>query len=223
MPFNAAKTYRFNPFDLTKVWPHGDYPLIEVGRLTLNRNVSDYHTEMEQAAFQPDNTVPGTGLSPDKMLLARGFSYADAHRARLGVNYQQIPVNRPRSAVRSYSKDGAMRVENVTDPVYYPNSFDRAPAAYTSAYAERAVWAADGEMVRSAYTLHSEDDDFGQAKTLLTEVMDDAARDRLIGTVSSILSGLRREEVLQRAFEYWQNIDQAVGNVIEAATLERRG
>ena len=177
---------------------------------------------MEQAAFQPNNTVPGTGLSPDKMLLARGFSYADAHRARLGVNYQQIPVNRPHSAVRSYSKDGAMRVDNVTDPVYYPNSFDEAPAAYATTYAEQAVWAADGEMVRAAYTLHSEDDDFGQAKTLLTEVMDDAARDRLIDTVSNILAGLRREEVLQRAFEYWRNIDQAVGNVIEAATLERR-
>jgi catalase len=222
MPFDAAKTYRFNPFDLTKVWPHADYPLIEVGRLTLNRNVTDYHTEMEQAAFQPNNTVPGTGLSPDKMLLARGFSYADAHRARLGVNYQQIPVNRPRSAVRSYSKDGAMRVDNVTDPVYYPNSFDRGPAAYTSTDAEQAVWAADGEMVRAAYTLHSEDDDFGQAKTLLTEVMDDVARNRLIDTVSNILSGLRRDEVLQRAFEYWRNIDMAVGNLIEAATLERR-
>ncbi len=223
MPFDAAKTYRFNPFDLTKVWPHGDYPLIEVGRLRLNRNVSDYHTEMEQAAFQPNNTVPGTGLSPDKMLLARGFSYADAHRARLGVNYQQIPVNRPRSAVRSYSKDGAMRVDNVTDPVYYPNSFDWAPAADTSAHAEQAVWAADGEMVRAAYTLHSDDDDFGQARTLLTEIMDEAARDRMIDTVSNILSTLRRDEVLHRAFEYWQNIDGAVGNVIEAATMERRG
>ena len=93
MPFEDAKTYRFNPFDLTKVWPHGDYPLHEVGRLTLDRNVTDYHAEIEQAAFEPNNIVPGTGLSPDKMLLARGFSYSDAHRARLGVNYKQIPVN----------------------------------------------------------------------------------------------------------------------------------
>jgi catalase len=222
MPFDAAKTYRFNPFDLTKVWPHGDYPLIEVGRLALNRNVSDYHTEMEQAAFQPNNTVPGTGLSPDKMLLARGFSYADAHRARLGVNYQQIPVNRPRSAVRSYSKDGSMRVDNVADPVYYPNSFDQAPAAYACAYAEQAVWAADGDMVRAAYTLHSEDDDVGQAKTLLTEIMDDAARDRLVENVSNILSGLHRKEVLERTFEYWRNIDEVVGGSIEAATLRKR-
>src|SRR5580658_8496249 len=222
MPFDAAKTYRLNPFDLTKVWPHGDYPLIEVGRLTLNRNVSDYHTEMEQVAFQPNNTVPGTGLSPDKMLLARGFSYADAHRARLGVNYQQIPVNRPKSPVRSYSKDGAMRVDNVTDPIYYPNSFQGAPAADEEAYVEHAVWAAWGEMVRDAYTLHAEDDDFGQANTLVNTVMDEAARDRLVETVSGLLAGLRRDKVLQRAFHYWRSIDEAVGDRIQALALERR-
>jgi catalase len=222
MPFDDAKTYRFNPFDLTKVWPHDDYPLVEVGRLTLDRNVADYHTEMEQAAFQPNNTVPGTGLSPDKMLLARGFSYADAHRARLGVNYQQIPVNRPKAQVRSYSKDGAMRVDNVTDPVYYPNSFDDAPAADATTYAEHAVWASDGEMVRAAYTLHSEDDDFGQANTLVTKVMDDAARERLVDTVSGTLSALRRDEVMKRAFDYWRNIDEGVGASIEGATLIKR-
>ena len=222
MPFEAAKTYRFNPFDLTKVWPHGDYPLIDVGTLTLNRNVTDYHTEMEQAAFQPNNTVQGTGLSPDKMLLARGFSYADAHRARLGVNYQQIPVNRPHAPVRSYSKDGAMRVDNVSDPVYYPNSFEEAPAADENAYAEQAVWAADGEMVRAAYTLHAEDDDVGQANTLVNQVMDDAARDRLVATVSGLLAGLRRDEVRLRAFAYWRSIDKALGDRIEAAALEKR-
>ena len=102
------------------MWPHSDYPLIEVGRLTLDRNPTDYHTEIEQAAFEPNNLVPGITLSPDKMLLARGFSYADAHRARLGVNYKQIPVNSPKVPVHSYSKDGAMRVVNVTDPVYAP-------------------------------------------------------------------------------------------------------
>src|SRR5580698_8289946 len=122
MPFEEARGYRFNPFDLTKVWPHSDYPLIEVGRLTLDRNPTDYHTEIEQAAFEPNNLVPGITLSPDKMLLARGFSYADAHRARLGVNYKQIPVNSPKVPVHSYSKDGAMRVVNVSDPVYAPNS-----------------------------------------------------------------------------------------------------
>ena len=123
MSFEEAKTYRFNPFDLTKVWPHGDYPLIKVGTMTLNRNLTDFHTEMEQAAFEPNNLVPGIGLSPDKMLLARGFSYADAHRARLGVNYKQIPVNTPHVPVHTYSKDGVMRTVNVADPVYAPNSY----------------------------------------------------------------------------------------------------
>ncbi len=113
MPFEEARAYRFNPFDLTKVWPHGDYPLHEVGRLTLDRNPSDFHSEIEQAAFEPNNLVPGIGVSPDKMLLARVFSYADAHRARMGVNYKQIPVNAAQAPVHSYSKDGAMRVQNV--------------------------------------------------------------------------------------------------------------
>jgi catalase len=122
MPFEEARAYRFNPFDLTKVWPHGDYPLHEVGRLTLDRNPTDFHTEIEQAAFEPNNLVPGIGVSPDKMLLARVFSYADAHRARMGVNYKQIPVNAPQGPVHSYSKDGAMRIQNVSDPVYAPNS-----------------------------------------------------------------------------------------------------
>ena len=145
MPFEDAKTYRFNPFDLTKVWPHGDYPLVEVGRLTLDRNVSDYHTEMEQAAFEPNNLVPGIALSPDKMLLARGFAYADAHRARMGVNYKQIPVNTPKVPVHSYSKDGAMRISNVSDPVYAPNS-KGGPRADSEHY-QPDYWHADGDLV----------------------------------------------------------------------------
>jgi catalase len=222
MPFEEAKTYRFNPFDLTKVWPHGDYPLIDVGTMTLTRNVTDYHAEIEQAAFQPNNTVPGTGLSPDKMLLARGFAYADAHRARLGVNYQQIPVNRPKSPVRSYSKDGAMRIDNVSDPVYYPNSIDGAPAPDTTTYAEHAVWAADGEMVRAAYTLHPEDDDYGQANTMINKVLDDAARERLVNNVAGHAAAVNREDILQRVFEYWRNIDQSIGERIEAACRKAR-
>src|SRR6202163_53019 len=170
MPFEDATTYRFNPFDLTKVWPHGDYPLIEVGRLTLDRNLTDYHTEMEQAAFEPNNLVPGTGLSPDKMLLARGFSYSDAHRARLGVNYKQIPVNTPKVEVNAYSKDGAMRMRLATDPVYAPTSMG-GPVA-DAARAAEIHWASDGDMVRTAYTLRAEDDDWGQAGTLVREVMD---------------------------------------------------
>jgi catalase len=113
-----------------------------------------------------------------------------------------------------------MRIDNVSDPVYYPNSFADAPAADSDTYAEHAVWAADGEMVRAAYTLHAEDDDFGQARTLLTEVMDDAARERFVDTVSDNLAKLQREEVLRRAFEYWRSVDKTIGDQIEAATLE---
>jgi catalase len=222
MPFEEAKTYRYNPFDLTKVWPHGDYPLIEVGKMTLNRNLTDYHTEMEQAAFQPNNLVPGIGLSPDKMLLARGFSYADAHRARLGVNYQQIPVNAPKAPVHSYSKDGAMRVQNVSDPVYAPNSYG-GPKADPERYPELAVWYADGDMVRTAYTLRKDDDDWGQAGTMVREVLDDAARDRLVNNiVGHLLDGVS-EPILLRAFEYWRNVDKDLGDRVENGVRAGQG
>jgi catalase len=221
MPFEEAKTYRFNPFDLTKVWPHSDYPLTPFGKLTLHRNVTDYHTEIEQAAFEPNNLVPGIGLSPDKMLLARGFSYSDAHRARLGVNYKQIPVNTPRVPVHSYSKDGAMRMVNAADPVYAPNS-KGGPRADAAAHPP-VGWYADGEMVRAAYTLHSEDDDWGQAGTLVREVLDDAARGRLVSNVAGHLLDGVTEPVLQRAFGYWRNVDKDLGDRIEAAVRGEQG
>ena len=218
MPHDQAKNHRFNPFDLSKIWPHSDYPLIEVGKLTLNRNVSDYHTEMEQAAFQPNNAVPGTGLSPDKMLLARGFSYADAHRpgsALITSRSRLIVRDPPCAATRRTAPCGS-----TTSPTRCttPNSFDRSPAADTTTYAEDAVWAADGEMVRSAYTLHSEDDDYGQANTLINQVMDDSQRERLVSNVAGALSGVKRQEVLSRAFEYWRNIDRTIGEKIQIAT-----
>jgi catalase len=216
MPFEEAKTYRFNPFDLTKVWPHGDYPLIKVGTMTLNRNVTDFHTEMEQAAFEPNNLVPGIGLSPDKMLLARGFSYSDAHRARLGVNYKQIPVNTPHVPVHSYSKDGVGRTVNVTDPVYAPNSYG-GPKADPTATDHAGLWAADGEMVRSAYSLRAEDDDFGQPGTMVREVLDDEARERLVSNISGHLLQGVSDKVLARAFQYWKNVDQDLGERVEQA------
>lgn len=121
-----AKEYRFNPFDLTKVWSHKDYPLIEVGEFVLNRNAENYFAEIEQAAFNPANNVPGIGFSPDKMLQGRLFAYGDAHRYRLGVNFETIPVNRPRVEVNNYNRDGMMRIDgNGGDKVNYePNSFN---------------------------------------------------------------------------------------------------
>lgn len=125
MPEKEAETYRWNPFDLTKVWPHGDYPLIEAGVMELNRNPENYFAEVEQSAFSPANVVPGISFSPDKMLQARIFAYADAHRYRLGVNYESLPVNRPRCPVHNYQRDGAMRFDGNSGAsvVYEPNSF----------------------------------------------------------------------------------------------------
>lgn len=125
MTEEEAKSYRFNPFDLTKVWYHKDFPMMEVGVLELNKNPENYFAEVEQAAFNPQNLVDGIGLSPDKMLQGRLFAYGDAQRYRLGVNHQQIPVNRPRCPFHSYHKDGAMRVDgnNGSTISYEPNSY----------------------------------------------------------------------------------------------------
>ena len=221
MPFEDAKTYRFNPFDLTKVWPHEDYPLIEVGRLELNRNPTDWHMEIEQLAFEVNNMVPGIGLSPDKMLLARGFSYADAHRARLGTNYKQIPVNAPVSPVNSYSRGGHMAVEKKEDPVYAPNSYG-GPHAEPQAGGE-ATWYADGEMVREAYTLREDDDDWSQARALILEVMNDEQRDRFVSNVAGHLADGVSEPVLKRAFDYWRNVDEGIAKRIEDNVREKIG
>ncbi|MFH8569062.1 catalase [Streptomyces sp. NPDC017993] len=217
MPFADAPDYRFNPFDLTKVWPHGDYPLIEVGRMTLNRNPEDFFIHIEQAAFEPSNMVPGIGPSPDKMLLGRLFSYPDTHRYRIGPNYAQLPPNRPHVPAHSYAKDGPMRFDpaRVARP-YAPNSYG-GPAADVANYGEPAGWETGGEMVREAYTLRPEDDDFGQPGTMVREVLDDAARDRLVGNVAGhLLNGVSRP-VQERAFQYWRNIDKGIGDRIAKA------
>ena len=221
MPFEDAKTYRFNPFDLTKVWPHGDYPLIEVGRLTLDRNPTDYHTEIEQAAFEPNNLVPGIGLSPDKMLLARGFSYADAHRARLGVNYKQIPVNRRRCRCTATARTA--RCASTTSPTRCTRRTPRAARRPTrSAHRHGRAGTPTARWCAPPTPCTSEDDDWGQAGTLVREVMDDAARDRLVcNVVGHLLDGVT-EPVLERAFEYWRNVDKDLGDRIESGVRAKK-
>lgn len=212
MPYDDAKSYRFNPFDLTKVWPHADYPLIKVGTHTLNRNPQNFFAEIEQAAFSPANTVPGIDISPDKMLMARVFSYPDAQRYRVGTNYNQIPVNAPHAApVHNYSQDGAQRhgFNAPTVPVYAPNSVG-GPAADAAA-AGAGSWESDGELVRTAATLHSEDDDFGQAGTLYREVFDDAAKARFVDTLTGQGSSITVEDIRERFFQYWTNVDAELG------------
>ncbi len=214
MPYEDAKTYRINPFDLTKVWPHEDYPLIPVGTMTLNRNPENFFAQIEQAAFEPSALVPGIGFSPDKMLLGRAFAYSDTHRHRIGANYLQLPVNRPRVEVNTYTQDGPMAYEHRgDDPVYAPNSFGR---GYADNVGEvDPGWEADGAMVRQAYTLRPDDDDFSQAGALVRDVWNDEQRAAFVKTVAGHLLGGVTGHVLERAFQYWKNVDAATGAEIE--------
>jgi catalase len=213
MPYEEAKDYRFNPFDLTKVWPHRDYPLIRVGILTLDRNPENFFAQIEQAAFEPSALVPGIGVSPDKMLLGRMFAYADTHRHRIGPNYLQLPVNQPKVPVQSYDFDGAMRYAfHPGQPVYSPNSY-AGPAADPERGGDLG-WHADGDMVRAAYTLHAEDDDFGQAGTLVREVLSDTERAHLATNVIGHLQAGVSGPVLARAVAYWRSVDKRLGDAI---------
>ena len=214
MPFEDAADYKINPFDLTKVWPHSDYPLIKVGRYVLNRNPENYFAQIEQAAFEPSNLVPGVGTSPDKMLQGRLFSYPDAHRYRIGPNYMDLPVNRPVSEVNSYSKDGPMRFSFGSDPVYAPNSFGGAHADPARSGEDDAATGIEQEVIRSAYQPHAEDDDFSQPGALVREVMNDQERARLVDNVSGHISDGVEQPVLDRALDYWRNVDKDTGDKI---------
>lgn len=155
MPDEEAKTSRHNPFDLTKVWSHKDYPLIDVGRTTLNENPENFFAQIDQAAFVPSNIVRGIGFSPDRMQLARVFAYADAHRARVGVNHDELPVNRPVVETNTHTFDGPMRYEHKgAQSTYAANSGGRPYADNDGVAADG--WEADGEMIRAAQTLRQD-------------------------------------------------------------------
>ena len=223
MPFEEAKTYRFNPFDLTKVWPHGDYPLIEVGRMTLDRNVTDYHTEIEQAAFEPNNLVPGIG--PIAGQDAAGPRVLLRRRAPRPARRQlQADPGEPPHVPRSTATPRTARCGSTTSsrPGVRAELLRRPGGRHRRATDDGGTWHADGEMVRTAYTLHAEDDDWGQAGTLVREVLDDAARDRLVDNiVGHLLNGVS-EPVLLRAFEYWRNVDKDLGDRIEAGVRAKQ-
>jgi catalase len=217
MPFEDAASYRFNPFDVTKAWPHADYPPVTIGRLVLNRNPLNHFAEVEQAAFEPANMVPGIGPSPDKMLMGRMFSYPDAHRYRIGANYQQLPINRPRVVVRNYNQDGAMRyLHNRVERVYAPNSYD-GPQADPRA-AEPSWLVEVGEIGRYAYEAHAEDDDFVQAGALYRDVLGEPERGRLVANVVEHLSRPEvSSSVLLRAVAYWRQVDPELGTAVSRA------
>jgi len=215
MPFEDALSYRFNPFDLTKVWPHADYPPITIGRMVLDRNPENHFAEVEQAAFSPSNLVPGIGLSPDKMLMGRIFSYHDTHLHRIGTNYEQLPVNAPRSPVHSYSKDGAMTVRHAgSQPVYAPNSYGGPEADPTKA--QPGWWVEAGEIGHYAYEQHRDDDDFVQPGTLYRDVMDPTDREHLATNIVAHASDGVTDDVQERVIDYWNNVDAELGAQVAA-------
>jgi len=207
-----AEAYHINPVDLTKVWPHGDYPLIEVGELVLERNPENYFAEVEQAAFDPKNIVPGLGYSPDKMLQARLISYPDAHRYRLGVNYDSLPVNKPQCPFHTYNRDGAMRFDGNSGPSvnYEPNSFGG--PTEDPAFRERPR-AVSGIVDRHNHRL---DGDYYTQPGNLFRLMKPDARERLIGNIAASLKHTpRRIQELQ--VQHFFQADPAYGAAVANA------
>ena len=190
-----AEQTPYNPFDLTKVWPHGDFPLIDVGVLELNRNPDNYFAEVEQSSFSPSNIVPGIGFSPDKMLQARIFAYADAHRYRIGTHYEQLPVNRPRGHVATYHMDGSMRADapGRTDAYYEPNSFGG--PVQDDRFGEPPL-----KLVGDAdrYDHKAGNDDYGQAGDLFRLMSPDQQRqlfENIAAAMGSVPQAIQRRQI----------------------------
>ncbi|AZA12312.1 catalase [Corynebacterium gerontici] len=236
MPHDEAENYRWNPFDLTKTWSQKDYPLIDVGYFILNRNPKNFFAQIEQLALDPANLVPGVGLSPDRMLMARAFAYADAQRARIGANYQQLPINRPLTPVNTYSHEGHMAFEfNPADaPTYSPNRFDKG-AGYldngeTSNSGETFGQAHDlfvnpdphgTDLVRAAYVQHPEDDDFIQPGILYREVLDDTQREHLVENITNAMQGVS-PETEERCYWYWSQVDENLGAEVKRVFASKK-
>lgn len=191
MPEKDADNYRFDVFDITKVWPHSDYPLVKVGKMTLNRNPENYHAEVEQSAFAPSHLVPGIEPSNDKMLQGRLFSYPDTHRHRLGKNYEQIPINCPyRARVAHYNRDGAATVNGNfgSAPNYEPNTAGGPKEDPKYAWHK---YEAQGLIGRHKYP--HPNTPYEQPRTLYNKVFSETDRQHLIANLSGPLSAARRD------------------------------
>jgi catalase len=197
-----AERTAFNPFDLTKVWPHRDFPPIDVGILELNRNPENYFAEIEQVAFSPSNIVPGIGFSPDKMLQARIFSYADAHRYRLGTHYEMLPVNRPRCPVHHYHKDGPMRffepATGAGDAYYEPNSMG---GAREDARFREPPLRISGDALRYDHRLGN--DDYTQPGNLF-RLFTHEERQRLMDNIAEAMQGVPLEIVKRQVGHFYR-------------------
>ncbi len=213
-----AEGYRFDIFDVTKVWPHSDFPPIEVGKMVLNRNPENYFAEVEQAAFSPGNLVPGIAASPDKMLQGRLFSYHDTHLHRLGPNYHLLPVNAPRNAAEnSYQRDGFMRTDKNggSGPNYWPNSFNgpepdisaKEPPVEISGKADR-------------YKYNYPNDDFVQPGNLYRDVMTEEDRENLAGNIISHLGGAQKKIQLRQTALFFKADPDYGGRVAKGLKLD---
>ena len=211
-----AEKCDFNPFDLTKVWPHGDYPLIDVGVLELNRNPENYFQEIEQAAFSPSNIVPGISFSPDKMLQARIFSYADAHRYRVGTWYEALPVNRPKSAVNTYHMDGSMNFmqPSSSDAYYEPNTMGG--ATEDARFAEPPL-KISGDADR--YNHRDGNDDYTQPGNLF-RLMSEDQKQQLFTNIAGAMQGVP-EAIIDRQLAHFDKADPAYGAGVRAALKEQ--
>ncbi len=216
-----AATYRFNPFDLTKVWPHADYPLVEFGKLELNRNPENIFAEVEQSIFSPAHFVPGIGPSPDKMLQGRLFAYGDAHRYRVGINADHLPVNRPHATeARTNSRDGYLydgRHKGAKN--YEPNSFGGPFQTDRPLWQPVAVTGVTGESVTP---VHAEDNDFVQAGNLY-RLMSEDEKERLVNNLANAISGVSRDDIAERAINNFRQADGDFGKRLEAAVQALRG
>jgi catalase len=224
MPEKEAATYHIHPFDLTKVWPHKDYPLQEVGIVELNRNPENYFAEIEQLAAGPANIVPGTGFSPDKVLNARIFSYKDAHRYRVGVNAESLPVNRPRCPVHTYNRDGVMfDGRDGGDPNYDPNSFGGPEQDPRFADVPYKI---SGDVAR--YDHHQGNDDDQQAGDLY-RLMKPAERTRLIENIVNDMKTVPEHTQLRQVghftkadAEYGHRVAEGLGLKVDEAALSMK-
>ncbi|MBD0405547.1 catalase [Bacillus siamensis] len=206
MPLEDANTYRFDPFDVTKVWSQKDYPLIEVGRMVLDRNPENYFAEVEQATFSPGTLVPGVDVSPDKMLQGRLFAYHDAHRYRVGANHQALPINRSRNEVKNYQRDGQMRFDdNGGRSVYYePNSFG---GPKESPEDKQAAYPVSGFADSVSYNHH---DHYTQAGDLY-RLMSEEERARLVANIVGAMKPVEKEEIKLRQIGHFYKADPEYG------------
>ena len=210
MTEEQAKKFRWNPFDVTKVWPHKEYPLIEAGVMELNEIPANYFADVEQAAFAPSNTINGIGLSPDKMLQGRILAYPDAHRYRLGANYEQLPVNRPIVPVHNHQRDGFMALDGNggSAPNYFPNSFDDIEA--DKEYKEPPM-SLESDVADTWDRNKNDNDHYSQAGALFRKVMTDQERANTVANFVGALKGVsgpKKKEILMRQLDHFHKADK---------------